>query len=298
MSDRGVLMVGGPDMGKTNFLARFWGAVYKTKSGALRADGLPDDLEHLNSILSDLLAGKFSERTKHEQHWHCEIPLVAVNEEDFRGKLIVPDCPGEEWRHIYKNNEWSAVWEKLIDNVRGCLVFVRPNSDELRTPLDWVSCWKHLGTADVDAPLADETPTQVEMVHWLQCLRIAQLDRKIRRPPLRIGIVVTAWDSFPRNIQRKKPSDYLQENLPLLHQFMGTNSNAYDFATFGVSITGGDLEMDEDFKKEYQSADPYKVGYVIHEFSDQRQESPDHTLPVAWAMGLNVASPVAPKGGS
>lgn len=297
-TDRGVLLVGGPDMGKTNYLARLWGAVYKTKTGILRYDGLPDDLEHLNSILGNLLAGKFAERTKHDEHWHCEIPLKVENDNGFRGKLIVPDCPGEEWRRIYTKNEWSNVWENLIDGVRGCLCFLRPNSSELRAPLDWMTCWKYFGTGDVDIPLADETPTQVELVHWIQCLRYAQRARMSRAGKLRIGVIVSAWDALPGNLKRGTPSMYLKENVPLLHQFMTTNLHTYEFAAFGSSIAGGDLKEDEEFKKEYQAGDPYSAGYVIHELNGQREESSDHTLPVAWAMGLNPAFSESQRGGS
>jgi hypothetical protein len=284
---RGVLLVGGPDMGKSNFLARFWGAVYRAKNGCLCADGLPDDLEHLNSILGELLSGKFAERTKHDEHWHCEIPLKTAVAGQYHGKLIVPDCPGEEWRRIYKNNEWSDVWEKLIDDVMGCLVFIRPNSDELRTPLDWMTCWKHFGTADMDAPMADETPTQVEMVYWMQCLRLAKNARSGRNSRLRIGVVVAAWDALPANDRNGTPAEYLEANLPLLHQFMASNDHGYEFAPFGTSVAGGDLMMDEEFRQRYQ-ADPFAFGYVIHDFGGTREQSPDHTLPVAWAMGLSV----------
>lgn len=286
-TNRGVLMVGGPDMGKTNYLARFWGAVYKFKSGILRADGLPDDLEHLNAILGDLVSGEFAERTKSEEHWHCEIPLKTENDDGFRGKLIMPDCPGEQWQLVFKNNEWSEVWENLIDEVCGCLCFIRPNSKEMRAPLDWMTCWKHFGTGKVDLPLADETPTQVEMVHWIQCLRHAQRARGNRTGKMRIGVIISAWDALPGNIKRDTPSKYLEDNLPLLHQFMATNSHVYDFAAFGVSIAGGDLKKDKDFKKEYQHSDPYSQGYVVHELTHERNQSSDHTLPVAWAMGLD-----------
>jgi hypothetical protein len=288
-TNRGVLMVGGPDMGKTNYLARFWGAAYKSKTGILCADGLPDELEHLDAILGSLLSGTFAERTKHDEHWHCEIPLKVENNGGFRGKLIVPDSPGEEWRRIYKNNEWSEVWEELIDEVTGCLCFVRPNSKELRSPLDWMTCWKHFGTGNVGLPLADETPTQVEMVHWIQCLRYAQRARKARTGKFRVGVVVSAWDALPRDRRNGTPLKYLESDLPLLHQFITTNTDEYDIAAFGVSIAGGDLEENEDFRKEYQEGDPFVAGYVIHELGGQRKESPDHTLPVAWAMGLNPA---------
>jgi len=296
-TNRGVLMVGGPDMGKTNYLARLWRAAYKFKTGILRADGLPDDLEHLDAILGSLLSGRFAERTKHDDHWHCEIPLMVKNQGGFRGKLIVPDCPGEEWRRIYKNNEWSEVWENQIDGVRGCLCFVRPNSKELRAPLDWMTCWKHFGTGKVDLPLTDETPTQVEMVHWVQCLRYAQRARRSQTEKLRVGVVVSAWDALPSDIRNGTPWKYLESDRPLLHQFMSTNAHAYEFAAFGASIAGGDLKEDKDFRKQYQKGDPFSAGYVIHNLRGQREESPDHTLPVAWAMDLVPVASVGQRGG-
>lgn len=292
-SSRGVLLVGGPDMGKTNYLARLWGAVYKSKTGILRADGLPDDLEHLNVILGSLVSGTFAERTKHDEHFHCEIPLRVENGGGFRGKLIVPDCPGEEWQRIYKNNEWSETWENQIDSVGGCLCFLRPSSRELRVPLDWMSCWRLFATGDVNLPLKDETPTQVEMVHWIQCLRYAKRARNPQAENLRIGIVVSAWDALPGDIRNGTPAKYLEREFPLLYQFMSTNVGAYEFAVFGVSIAGGDLKEDEDFRKEYQQGDPYSAGYVIYELAGKRLESPDHTLPVAWAMGLDAVAPAS-----
>lgn len=287
--NRGVLMVGGPDMGKTNYLARLWGAAYKFKSGILCADGLPDDLEHLNTILGSLVNGNFAERTKIDEHWHCEIPLKAQQAGGFRGKLIIPDRPGEEWRGIYTKNEWSEFWENQIDSLSGCLCFIRPNSKELRAPLDWITCWKHLGTGNIDLPFADETPTQVEMVHWIQCLKHAKNSRGVCGEKIRVGVIISAWDALPGDRKSGTPLQYLESNLPLLHQFMSTNSHAYEFAAFGVSIAGGDLEEDEDFRAEYQEIDPFTAGYVIHELSGQRQKSLDHTLPVAWAMGLSPA---------
>lgn len=292
-TERGVLLVGGPDMGKTNFLARVWGAAYKFKAGILRADGLPDDLEHLDSILASLVSGRFAERTNPNEHWHCEIPLKAEQYGGFQGKLVVPDCPGEEWERIYKKNEWSDAWENRIDGVRGCLCFLRPNSKELRAPLDWMTCWKLFGTANVKMPMTEVTPTQVELVHWIQCLGYSKRARKSRIGKLRVGVIISAWDALPGNVKNGTPLAYLGEDFPLLHQFISTNSHAYDFATFGVSIAGGDLKEDKDFLKEYQRGDPYASGYVIHELGGRREKSLDHTLPVAWAMGLDPLSPVS-----
>lgn len=69
---------------------------------------------------------------------------------------------------------------------------------------------------------------------------------------------------------------------------MTSNSHAYEFTTFGISIAGGDLRFDEEFKKEYHNGDPFSCGYVVHDLRGRCEESPDHTLPVAWAMGLDL----------
>lgn len=288
-TDRGVLLVGGKGMGKTNFLARLWGAVYKARTGFLLYDGLPDELEHLNTILGSILEGNFAGRTNPGEHWHCEIPLKTADTQGFRGKLIVPDCPGEDWQRIYKNNEWSEVWENLIDNVSGCLFFVRPRAEEFNAPLDWMTCAKIFGTNNVDVPTTSErTPTQVEMVFWMQILRHAQRARNINVDKIRIGVIVSAWDALPGNIKKGKPSSFIESEMPLLHQFMATNTNEYKFACFGASIAGGDLSLEE-YKKKYREGDPYSFGYVIHELRGVFEQTPDHTVPVAWALGLERA---------
>lgn len=285
-TDRGVLLVGGKGMGKTNFLARLWGAAYKARTGILRYDGLPDDLEHLNTILDCILSGSFAGRTNPGELWHCEIPLTTRDSSEFRGNLIVPDCPGEEWHRIYEKNEWSEVWENIIDNVSGCLFFVRPKADEFSAPLDWITCAKICGTNKVDLPTSEHTPTQVEMVYWMQILRHAQRARNRHVGKMRIGVIVSAWDALPPNIKKAKPSSFIETEMPLLHQFMATNTDEYQFTCFGVSIAGGDLTL-EDYKKKYREVDPYSSGYVIHELRGKFEQDSDHTLPVAWALGLD-----------
>jgi hypothetical protein len=215
---------------------------------------------------------------------------VSASDDQFRGNLVVPDCSGEEWRRIYRYREWSSRWEDLIPQIWGCLVFIRPNSDEMRTPLDWMTCCRLFGGGDGDRQGDDEAPTQVEIVDWLQVLRQAHYDRVPGSFRLRVGMVVAAWDALPDDKQRMTPDQYLEENAPLLHQFMHTNDRGYEFAAFGLSVVGGDLKVDEDFKLEYQNGDPHNAGYVIHDLGGDRQKSLDHTLPVAWAMGLDVSS--------
>lgn len=300
---RTVLLIGGPEMGKTNFLGRFWGTVYQ-QTGHLRADGLPEDIEHLKAISTDLASGKFSPRTPQNEHWHCVIPIQGIsNDKAFTGGLVVPDCSGEEWRRIYRNREWSAKWEDLIPETWGCLLFIRPSSDKICTPLDWMQCWSFFGSTEhfpegPDAGRVDgQVPTQVELVDWLQCLRQAITEKVggMFRP--RVGIVIAAWDRLPKEQQERRPDCYLEENFPLFHQFIHTNDPSFEFASFGASVAGGDLDLDAAFREKYLQSDPHMAGYVIHDLMGTLDRSPDHTLPVAWAMGLDIRAALQKGGG-
>ena len=289
-----VLLVGGPDAGKTNFLCRLGLAILE-KTGRLHDNGLPEELEYLKAGADKILSGEFAPHTPHDVFNLSVIPVKDANgAEDFRGDLVVPDCSGEQWLNIYRKREWSEDWENIISDLCGCLLFVRIDSDETVNPLDWVSCEKLLGSpANLPDSLGNQdvetiTPTQVVLVDWLQCLRHVFTDRFGGSFRPRIGVVITAWDLVPKEQQYSDPTNYLKSNFPLLWQFMLTNIDRFDFATFGVSIVGGNLNDATGFRKDYLNSDPHKAGYVVHSVKGVLNKSGDFTLPVAWALGLEV----------
>lgn len=289
-----VLLVGGPDAGKTNFLCRLGLAILEN-TGRLHGDGLPENMEYLKAGADKILSGEFVPRTPQEVFNRTIIPVKdAISPEEIRGNLVVPDCSGEEWLKIYRKREWSEDWESIISDLCGCLLFIRIDSDETINPLDWISCEKLIGLPsnfpDPPENQGEEmvTPTQVILVDWLQCLRLAFTERVegFFRP--RIGIVITAWDLAPKEQQDSEPIKYIESNFPLLWQFMLTNTDRFDFATFGVSIVGGDLNDTSGFRNDYLNSDPREAGYVVHSVKSTINKSSDFTLPVAWAMGLNI----------
>lgn len=284
---RAVLLVGGPDAGKTNYLVRLWLAIDR-KIGRLQADRSPDDLEYLMSGAEIQLGGKFVPHTPREVNNRSVIPVRDANTtEGVSGTLIVPDYSGEEWMEIYRKREWSEDWESLISDVCGCLLFVRVDSNQLVSPLDWVTCEKTFSSVPAAMSYSPEsgTPTQAVLVDWLQCLRQAFTDRVGGHFRPRIGIVIAAWDLVPADRQADGPDRYLAAEFPMLEQFMQSNTDRFNFGVFGVSIFGGDPENEPDFLAKYLN-DPIKAGYVIQSVNGVVNRSGDLTLPVAWAMGF------------
>ncbi len=292
-----VLLIGGTDAGKSNFLFRLWIAIDRG-AGALVKNGLPSEIEYLRAGAEHLLEGDFAGHTSKEVHERVVVPVkssapgVAPS-----GTLVLPDVNGEQVLAIYRNRQWSREWEDMISQRCACLLFVRAGSSEIVAPLDWVTCFEkygsqvehagHAGQID-DEPDDDdravEVPTQVVLIEWLQFLRRAftRVVGPAFRP--RIGVIVSAWDAVPLDQQSTGPMQYLNDNLPMLSQFIEGNSETFEFQTFGVSIVAGDLKSDEDFREEYLNGSPPEFGYIIHSISGSLTRSPDITLPIAWAL--------------
>ena len=128
-------------------------------------------------------------------------------------------------------------------------------------------------------------PTDVVLTDWLQFIRRAFTDRVSGSYRPRVGIVIAAWDGVPIDNIDGPPVDYLAENFPLLSQFMETNDERFDFEVFGLSILGGDLKNDAEFRDAFVKGKPNEFGYVIHSLLGEQQRAQDVTIPVAWALG-------------
>lgn len=291
-----VLLVGGPDAGKTNYLVRLWIAL-RSGTGCLRADGLPEDVEYLNEGAQALLSGEFVPRTSREVHAHNLIPIrTSPGPSDFRGRLVIPDCSGEEWLLIHRTREWSDRWEQAIPSLLGCLLFVRAGSDEIHAPLDWVNCMSYFGTLEnlpdtiESADGGFQMPTQAVLIDWLQCLRSAVTAYGAGSRRLRVGVMVAAWDRVPKD-QRDDPRAYVAANFPMFDHFVLSNTDRFAVECFGVSVVGDDLEHAPGFRAEFLRGSPTHAGYVIHSLGKSPVIAGDHTIPLAWAMGLDTLAP-------
>ena len=276
-------------MGKTNYLMRLWLAIHGGNSG-IKSDGLPDDIKYLQAGSDMLLKGKFAPRTLLDDFNKSEI-LFKISDESSarRGKLIFPDYNGEMWEKIFQAREWSGEWDKNIRDTCGCLIFIRAGSDQIVAPLDWMMATELFGSAapslSEDKPF--EIPTQVMLVDWLQFLRDAFTKLESDKFIPRVGIIVSAWDLVAEDQKEAGPDEWLMKEFPMFSQYIEANSSKFDFATFGVSIVGGDFDKDLNFRTNYLDQNPHESGFVVSMENGELETSSDITMPLVWALGLN-----------
>lgn len=296
-TNQSVVLVGGPDAGKTNYLGRLWTAL-DAETGVISKDGLPSQVDYLRSIVLSLNAGEFAGRSAPGTFESTSIP-VKWNRGESSGQLVVPDCAGEQWERIHREREWDSKWEQAIASMAGCILFFRVDSAHNVQPLNWSSHAEVMRcltqAADLNAEPA-KLPTQVVLVDWLQCLSAVYREIQGCENPLRVSIVLSAWDMAQKEARDADPDEYLSKQLPLLHDFLSGNPSVIQPKTFGVSIAGGILTQDETpFIKKYLNDIPNNAGYVVLANGSKVLKSSDLTLPLAWAFGCECAEFTQPK---
>jgi hypothetical protein len=285
-----VILVGGTDAGKTNYLGRLWMAL-DAETGVIAKNGLPPHVEYLRTIASALNSGEFAQRTAPGVFESTVIP-VKWGIGRSSGQLVVPDCAGEQWEKIHKEREWDSKWEQAVSSMAGCVLFFRGTSTHNVEALNWsnhADVMKCLEETDASGA-SPKLPTQVVLVDWLQCLSTAYREIHLTEQPLRVSIVLSAWDEVPQEHRNADPDIYLSHNLPLLHDFLSGNPHLFTSKPFGLSIAGGVLSRDDTaFMSAYLKGHPNESGYVALTRGNEVIKSNDLTLPLAWAFGCECS---------
>ena len=110
---RSIMVLGQPDSGKSNYLARLWESL-RSGTGELELiDAL--EIKYLEEILAHLLQGEFVPRSdKSIEASEHDITLVARHKgRKEEVEIIVPDVTGELWRDAVTNAD-------LPEKVNGC----------------------------------------------------------------------------------------------------------------------------------------------------------------------------------
>jgi hypothetical protein len=280
-----VIFVGGPGSGKSNYLFRTWIAIERN-TGRLVPNGLPAELAYLHNGAATLLDGQFAPHTSKDTRELCEVPIAERERPDFASTLVIPDATGELWLDLYSKREWPLQWDKLVTAHCGFVLFICVGSPHNVAPMDWIACERFYGSGVKPEPT--DVPTQVLLVEWLQILRsIANKNVGGSYKP-RLSVVITAWDRVPSDRRQESPQNYLETEFPLLAQFIRAGAHGFHAKVFGLSIVGGDLQRDSEFRHRYLRSEPSILGYSVWDAKIASEPNGDVLMPIYWALGLEA----------
>ncbi|TBA50495.1 TRAFAC clade GTPase domain-containing protein [Rhizobium ruizarguesonis] len=278
---RSILLLGGPDSGKTNYVGRVWPAL-DAGGGCLHAAVQPEDIRFVLDVADHLYSGNFAPRSEHADERRDFEVVVAAEKGGEQTTIVIPDISGELWLNAAVYGEVPTTLMEEMRSANGALLFVRVNSEADVRPLDWVTSKKllaKLGNVD-DKGL----PTQVMLCELLRFLETSLSERPDGQPP-RVSIVVSAWDIVDQKKFAMGPKAWLEREYPLVAGRLD-DSEAIDLRVFGLSVVGGDLKADETCRNDVQENGLDGRGWVaIQDDEGVWQRDPDLTLPIAWAAG-------------
>ena len=278
---RSVVLLGGPDSGKTNYIGRVWPALDAGK-GRLHAAQQPEDIRFVLEVADHLFSGNFAPRSEHADERRDFEVVVAEEAGGDETAIVIPDISGELWLNAVVDCEISSDWMEELRRADGALLFVRVGSELDVRPLDWVTSQKML--AKLGKEEDSGLPTQVMLCELIRFLEVTLADRPDGGRP-RISVVVGAWDLVDPGVFAKGPKAYLQREYPLFAGRLG-NLDRLNVRVFGLSVVGGDLGIDANCREAVQEGGLDGCGWVAVEDAEGTWiKDEDLTLPIAWVVG-------------
>ncbi|WFU23631.1 hypothetical protein QA649_37410 [Bradyrhizobium sp. CB1717] len=236
--DARYMVFGFQHTGKTTFAAALWHQVDSEEiPNALTKGKHAGQFAYLGEIAEAWAEGYEVERTRSKQVEKIRINLVhARSGADVA--LEFDDLSGETFEKAFSQRFCPEPFVELVKGARGMLLFVsadRRNDDSV-TILDAFDADEEEAQApDPNLWEPEKTPLQVQLVDLLQCLR----REPFSTAPMRVAVVVSAWDLAPEG--ETDAARWLKDRYPLLSQYLENSDGVTDVRVYGVSAQGGRL---------------------------------------------------------
>jgi hypothetical protein len=229
--------------GKTTFAAALWHLVDSEEiSTALVKGKHAGDFGYLEEISQAWSEGYEVDRTKSQQVENIRVNLMHAPS-GSEVTLEFDDLSGETFEKAFSTRLCPEKFVELVKDAEGLLFFV----SALRrvdgvTILDAFDAEEDASKPEVDPSDWDpaDAPLQVQLVDLLQCMRRPPFEK----PPLKIALIVSAWDLAPAGAT--DASVWLEDRYPLLSQYLHNSEDVRDVRIYGVSAQGGQLSKKGD----------------------------------------------------
>ena len=292
------VVCGLPGSGKTTFLAALWHLVQSSEiETCLKFRSLDyAEYAYINAIRDCWLKGLRQPRTV---GLAGTVGIDLVDEDGNDVQVLFPDHSGETYDSMWVTRTCSKAVADYLKNRHGVLLFLRSEGMKRPFPLiDVINTEAEMhealpapsssSSAAVPAPddqsgkdwSAGETPDQVKIVDILQLLS----SHLSTHHGEKLAIFVSAWDVVEENLS---PAEFIEQELPLLHQYLTNAAHGFDIRIYGLSAQGGEYAEEnsesERPQKLLELLDLENASARIKLVSDAEQTH-DLTKPIAWLM--------------
>lgn len=270
-----ILFCGLPSSGKTTFL----GALsYLTDNDEVEKDfeliGLPEQRLFFQKLSKDWVGCSQMQRTSVASSDKIAMHLQRGDKKIY---LEMPDLSGETWQRLWTEHEIDKSLLLELEKTPHIALFI--HIDTIVVPMsldDQLDISGINPTAYSSAPWdpSSHTPTQVIIVDLLRKISgyISSENNKKK-----LAIVLSAWDTLGK---KTVPSKFIENEMPLLHQYLSCKFDFDIVKIFGVSAQGGDISTPEGVDSLLEKNNPSERIKII---SDEGEHS-DLTKILSWLL--------------
>lgn len=248
-----LLCAGFPATGKTTFLAALWHTVTAGEiASALELQTLYEgDREYLNDRTQEWLEFRNVKRTLKD---HPEPILMTLRRRSDGAvlRINVPDISGETFRVQFEDRWCTKAFDDRARDVSALLLFV--HADKIKDPTKISAVNAAVQAWEKDAPEggqpSDAQAQKPQLPAFtiqkcctdVQCVDLLQLLlERIPARPLRVAVIVSAYDELDPTPYKDKPRAFVEKRLSLLSQFLEAH-DGIQWTVYGLSAQGGRYE--------------------------------------------------------
>jgi len=278
MSPPEIVVLGGPNSGKTHFAGQLYGRLQRRPEALrLRQDaGTPPDLHVLEEVLRCLESGRAAAHTASATWDTVSLPLVDTQERPM--DLRWPDYGGEQINAVTKDRLVSEHWRERLVAASGWLLFIRLRN-EITYP-DRLATLTDGPPETADPETRKDWDANAKLVELLQILlHVGEIGTVKRITAPRLAVLLSCYDEQGGGLQ--PPREALRARLPLLSSFIESNWRAESLSIWGLSSLGRLLKEDSS-DDAFIDSGPEFQGWIVPPEGGKRD--PDLTAPLAWIL--------------
>lgn len=271
-----IVLLGGPETGKTSYAVCLYGGLVNSRYEEVRYVDVHDSVGLFNDDLDRLAERKPVERSQAE-HGAERLGLTVERGGDNH-EFWIPDRSGEALRGSINGRQWHNEFLSELRSAEALMLFLSPLKVDRGLSTDAIALAPAPDEGDkVPKPWQESMmPTDVRTVDALQ-----ELGKIANASPMPIAVVVSAWDLS----ECTTPREWLSKSVPLLDQFLETHPQTYPSVAFGVSVQGGKFEKDEQVPPD--EPDPWDRADAV----DADGKEVELCAPLSWILQFSVGQP-------